>query len=138
MSSLRNNELIMQNTTINYTKEDGEITLSRADEIRLAQFIKNLPEGTKVECYYSVILDPSEKTLRQLAKVHVMIKQLAVDTGFSISEMKKYIKNKAGIIKFNNKKEKTLKSFAECSKTELSSAIQECISVGDFVGSDIY
>jgi len=128
----------MQNVTLEYIKENGELKLSKADQIKLTQFIKNLPDGSKIECYHSLILDPSEKTLRQLTKVHVMIKQLATDTGSSMSEMKKHVKERAGIISYDDNKNKIEKSFADCSKSDLNSAIQECILIGEFVGSDVY
>lgn len=87
-----------------------------------------------VEVFYEITHD--DGTLPQLAKLHVLIKQLAMHTGITVDDMKVLIKDKAGlcIIREVAGKEYFLaKSFGECSKEELSLAIQACIELGEEV-----
>lgn len=129
----------MQNLNIKCVIERGKLIVASPSEFhKLEAFSKSLADGSIVDVYYSAELDNSEKTLGQLAKVHVLIKQLATDTGHSISEMKALVKDKASIYDHHNSEDKTFKSFADCSKSELSDAIQACIEIGKIVGSNVY
>jgi adenosylhomocysteinase len=51
--------------------------------------------------------------------------------GFEVKKMKDAVKEKAGLY---DPASKEYKSFSECSKTELSDAIQICIEIGNTVG----
>ena len=75
-------------------------------------------------------------TNAQIAKIHVSIRQLANDLGYSFSEMKLLVKRKAGLC-FNKNGTEYCKSFGDCSKEELNSVIQEIIELGDEVGSNL-
>ena len=125
----------MQNTTIQVEKHAGKLTTDSTEKMKLQAFLDSIPDGAKIECYYSVILDPREKSLGQLAKVHVLIKQLAQDTGHTVGEIKDVIKDRSGIVDVATGE---VKSFRDCSKTELSTATQECINLGNEVGSFLH
>ena len=128
----------MQNVEIRLVKKDGKLVFKEAiGGTRYKQFTESLEEGQVVNSYYSVELDDSEKTLGQLAKVHVLIKQLAKDIGYTVGEMKDLVKDESSLIVYD-KGEPEYKSFKDCSKSELQTAIEACISIGKNVGSDVY
>ena len=97
-------------------------------------FMACLEEGVYVDIYLE-INDPNG-TLTQLAKLHAMIRDLAVHTGETFDDMKNYIKDKAGLIT-KESGNMHVKSFRDCSKLELSLAIQACISLGEHVNYPI-
>ena len=124
-----------QNLFSNLTKKDGKLEYNiKAQEKIYNTFVDDLPEGTKVEIFVSVSGDNG--TNAQIAKIHVMIRQLANDIGYSFGEMKLQIKRKAGLC-FNKNGGEYCKSFGDCSRDELSSVIQEIIELGDDVGSNL-
>lgn len=126
----------MLNTTAMFIKKDGKlIPASDQDAGKLNLFIKSLPEGEKVEMYLSQATK-SDKTIGQLAKVHATIRELAQFTGHEFEEMKDLVKQKAGLYYVDDPGKKTvkLKSFSDCSKDELASAIETCISIGHTIG----
>jgi|TARA_R110001592_G_scaffold6586_4_gene35512 hypothetical protein len=124
-----------QNLFSNLTKKDGKLEYNiKAQEKIYNTFVDDLPEGAKVEIFVSVSGDNG--TNAQIAKVHVMIRQLANDIGYSFGEMKLQIKRKAGLC-FNKNGGEYCKSFGDCSKDELNSVIQEIIELGDDVGSNL-
>ena len=51
----------------------------------------------------------------------------------SMGDMKLYVKNEAGLVKGDS-----IVSFGDCSKEEISNAIQACISIGDKIGFPLY
>lgn len=123
------------NLFANLTKRDGKLEYNiKAQERVYEQFVKDLPEGAKVEIFVSVTGDNG--TNAQIAKIHVSIRQLANDLGYSFSEMKLLVKRKAGLC-FNKNGTEYCKSFGDCSKEELNSVIQEIIELGDEVGSNL-
>ena len=123
------------NLFTNLTKRDGKLEYNiKAQERIYEQFVKDLPEGAKVEIFVSVTGDNG--TNAQIAKIHVSIRQLANDLGYSFSEMKLLVKRKAGLC-FNKNGTEYCKSFGDCSKEELNSVIQEIIELGDEVGSNL-
>jgi hypothetical protein len=124
-----------QNLFSNLTKKNGKLEYNiKAQEKIYNTFVDDLPEGSKVEIFVSVSGDNG--TNAQIAKIHVMIRQLANDIGYSFGEMKLQIKRKAGLC-FNKNGEEYCKSFGDCSRDELSSVIQEIIELGDDVGSNL-
>tara|TARA_R100001163_G_C5056520_1_gene192951 strand:+ start:1179 stop:1562 length:384 start_codon:yes stop_codon:yes gene_type:complete len=123
------------NLFANLTKRDGKLEYNvKAQETIYNKFVEDLPEGAKVEIFISISGDNG--TNAQIAKIHVSIRQLANDLGYSFSEMKLLIKRKAGLC-FNKNGTEYCKSFGDCSKEELNSVIQEIIELGDEVGSNL-
>ena len=97
-------------------------------------WVKELPEGTKVEIFVSVAGE--DGTNAQLAKVHAMIRELANEIGHTFQEMKLEAKRKAGLC-FVRDKQEYCKSFKDCSKQELNLVIQSLIEMGDFAGVNL-
>lgn len=118
--------------TITATKENGEIVLSSGQLELLSLFIKAIPEGSDLQVTYELVSD--DKSYAQLSKVHKNIRELAAFTGHTFEEMKKLVKDKAGLINV----EGDYRSFAHCSKEELSQAIQASIVIGEKIGCFLY
>lgn len=118
-----------------YIKQRGifkPISISLARQ--LEAFTSHVEEGKIVEFFYEVQHD--DGTLPQLAKLHVMIKQLATFTGETAENMKLLVKDRAGLCiarEVAGKEYFLAKSFGECSKEELSLAIQAAIEIGESV-----
>jgi hypothetical protein len=118
-----------------YIKKRGRLefaSLSSSKQYEL--FIAHIPEGQIVECFYEATHD--DGTLPQLAKLHVMIRELSLHVGETVENMKLLVKDKAGlcIVREVSGKEYFLaKSFGECSREELSLAIQAAIEIGQQV-----
>lgn len=130
----------MHNTTILFVKKDGQLLPASDHEAgKLRLFNMSLKEGDSVEVYMTLTND-SDKTLGQLAKVHALIRELAGFTGHTFDEIKDEVKRKAGlyVITGTRSSDKELKSFADCSKDELSSAIEACIEIGHMLGCNLY
>ena len=84
------------NLFANLTKRDGKLEYNvKAQETIYNKFVEDLPEGAKVEIFISISGDNG--TNAQIAKIHVSIRQLANDLGYSFSEMKLLVKRKAGL-----------------------------------------
>ena len=85
-----------QNLFSNLIKKDGKLVYNiKLQETNYNKFVDSLPEGAKVEIFVSVSGDNG--TNAQIAKIHVSIRQLANDIGYSFSEMKLQIKRRAGL-----------------------------------------
>ena len=128
----------MRAATITFTKKDGALVpASEKDMGKLKLFNIGVKEGENVDVYLSVAT-PSDKTLGQLAKVHALIRELASYTGHTFDEIKDEIKRKAGLyVVTGSRSDEKFKSFAECSKDELSKAIETCIEIGHMLGYNL-
>ncbi len=130
----------MHNTTINFIKKDGQLVpASDGDAAKFKLYSKSVKEGDVIETYMS-LSTPHDKTLGQLAKVHALVRELANFTGHTFDEMKDEIKRNAGLYTLvgTSSGEIQFKSFAECSKDEISRAIETCIEIGHNIGCNIY
>ncbi len=130
----------MNNLTYNCILKNGMLQpATEADRVKLKLFKDSLKEGQEVENYLTII-EGDTKTLGQLAKVHTLIREIASFSGHTFSEVKKLVKEDASLFKVINSEtnEKELKSFGECSKEELSLAIQSCIRIGQLFGLILY
>ena len=123
-----------------YRKERGVLKpLTVGSARQYEHFISHIPEGAIVEFFYEIQHD--DGTLPQLAKIHVMIKQLATHIGETVENMKLLVKDKAGLCisrEVSGKEYFLAKSFGDCSKEELSLAIQAAIEIGEQVGFIFY
>ncbi len=119
-----------------YKKERGILKpITIADMKQYEKFVSRLADGAIVEFFYEEQHD--DGTLPQLAKLHVMIKQLSTHIGESVENMKLLIKDRAGLCiarEVAGKEYFLAKSFGDCSKEELSLAIQAAIEIGEHVG----
>lgn len=127
----------MHNTTIKVIiTEHGEILrpLSPTDLSKLKLFAMGLKAGSEIEAYLQVYTD-SDKTNGQLAKAHALIKELAESTGHTTNEIKEVIKERAGLY---DEASSDFKSFATCTKKEMSNVIEHCIALGSELGIHLY
>lgn len=119
-----------------YKKERGILKPTTIAAMKQQEiFVSNIPDGAIVEFFYEVQHD--DGTLPQLAKIHVMIKELATHIGETVENMKLLVKDKAGLCiarEVSGKEYFLAKSFGDCSREELSLAIQAAIEIGEQVG----
>lgn len=109
-----------------FKMKDGRLTYaSPKDKLGYELFIEKLSNGQEVEMY--IDLANKDHSKAQLAKVHACIRELANESGYTFNEMKKLIKKQAGLCEGGD----CYKSFADCSKDELTMAIQACIEIGE-------
>lgn len=114
---------------LNLSVKDGEFDFpAKIQETRLKAFLKDIPDGAKVEMFISV--STNKGTNAQLARLHAMIREIANDLGYTFEEVKLIIKRHTGLC-FMKEKVQYCKSFADCDKDELNLCIQECIRLGD-------
>jgi len=102
----------------------------KSSKTKIENFLKFLPDNTDLEMFISANI--SNATNSQLAKIHVMIREIANETGHTFNDIKYYIKKSSGLYFINNDFE-YCKSFSDCSKNELNLVIQSCIEIGDFL-----
>lgn len=121
-----------QHFTGKFIKRNGTLELSSLfQKKQYEHFVSSIEDGQIVEVFLEETHD--DGTLPQLAKLHAMIKDLALHVGESVENMKLLIKEKAGLCIIRNVSGKEYflaKSFGECSKEELSLAIQATINLG--------
>jgi len=121
------------------TKKDGKVVYkSDTTKEKYKNFVDDLKEGQIVNVYMEAT--NGDGTLAQLAKVHKCIRVLASDLGYTFEDVKLLVKDKAGLVikrTVENTTYNDWKSFADCSIEELNLAIQACIDMGDFVGSNL-
>lgn len=129
-----------QHFTAKYVKRNGRLEFQTLGSSKIYElFVSHIPDGTIVESFYEVQHD--DGTLPQLAKLHVIIKQLAMHVGETVENMKLLVKDKAGLCiarEVSGKEYFLAKSFGECSREELSLAIQACIEIGEEVGFTVW
>lgn len=118
-----------------YKKEKGILKpISIADMKHYEIFVSRLADGAIVEFFYEEQHD--DGTLPQLAKLHVMLKQLSMHIGETVENMKLLVKDRAGLCiarEVAGKEYFLAKSFGDCSREELSLAIQAAIEIGEEV-----
>ena len=118
-----------------YVKRNGSLQpLSLAVSKQMELYISKIPDGSLVECFYEMQHD--DGTLPQLAKLHVIIRQLASHIGETVENMKILVKDRAGLCiarEVAGKEYFLAKSFGECSREELSLAIQAAMEIGEEV-----
>lgn len=127
----------MHNTTIKVIiTEKGEVLRPAAPEdlSKLKLFHMSLKPGTELEAYLQLASNP-DKTNGQLAKTHALIKEIATSTGHTNTEIKDIIKERAGLY---DEASSDFKSFASCTKQEMSNIIEHCIALGAELGIHLY
>ena len=124
-----------QHFTGKYIKRNGVLEFSTlAQKKQFELFMSKVRDGQIVEVFYEETHD--DGTLPQLAKLHAMIKELSMHIGETVENLKLLVKDKAGLCisrEVSGKEYFLAKSFGECSKEELSLAIQAAIEIGDEV-----
>jgi hypothetical protein len=112
------------------TKKGGKLVFSTPqDKLAYALLMQKLAEGESVEMY--IDLANADHSKAQLAKIHACIRELAKESGYTFEEMKLLVKKQAGLC-IENRTSLECKSFADCSKDEISLAIEACIEIGRY------
>ena len=93
----------------------------------LANYVKNIEEGTVIQVTYEEL--STDGTYAQISKLQACTRELSKHLGYSHEEVKDIVKHKANLYS----PEGELKSFADCSKEELSLAIQAALDLGEQV-----
>ena len=114
--------------TVKLVKRDGKLVYpDDKSKLNYQIFLDKLSEGQQVEVFMGLTSD--DASIAQLAKVHACIRELAKESGYTFDEMKKIIKQHAGLC-YDAGDAEYCKSFADCSKMELVLAIEACIEIG--------
>lgn len=109
---------------IKFTLQNGELVpVNKEHKLKYKLFKEGLKEGDEIETFLNKT-DP-EKSLAQLAKVHACIRTIAMESGYTFTEVKKLVKDYSGL-----SLDGADKSFSDCSMPELMLAIQACIEIG--------
>lgn len=109
-------------------KNNKLIHIDIATHALFKEFINSLEEGQVIEGFFEAYKD--DGTNVQLAKIHVSIRKIAIELGYTFQEMKETIKREAGLCWIKNNKE-YCKSLADCSKEELGLVIETINSIGE-------
>jgi hypothetical protein len=118
--------------SIKKIKQGKELVFqNKGEEALYKVFVSSLKEGQVVEEFIESQSDTG--TWLQLAKIHRCIKELALEAGYTAAIMKAEVKKHAGLC-WKTKENQYCKSFAECSKEELSLTIESIIEIGDMIG----
>ena len=114
--------------TVKLIKRDGKLVYpDDKSKLNYQIFLDKLSEGQQVEVFMGLTSDNG--SIAQLAKVHACIRELAKESGYTFDEMKKIIKQHAGLC-YDAGDAEYCKSFADCSKMELVLAIEACVQIG--------
>jgi hypothetical protein len=100
------------------------------DEGLYKLFVNSLSEDHLVHLFFEANL--TDGTYTQISKIKVCIRELAKEIGDTFENIEKEIKTATGLSSEVNGITE-YKSFADCSKDELSLTIQTLIERGDFV-----
>ena len=103
-----------------------------AHHFREEEFLKIITDKEIIEVTYEIL--GKNATYAQFAKVHANIRAIANYTGHSPTEVKKYLKHKAGLTSVPW----DVWSFKDCSREDLSLAIQETLILGDYHGLNLH
>lgn len=118
-----------------YRMENGTLRpFTLAGVKQYEKFISSLKEGSVVEFFYEMQTD--DGSLAQLAKIHAAIRDLCNHTGYTFEDMKLLVKKRAGLCiekELDGSKFLYCKSFGDCSKQELSLAIEALQEISQFL-----
>lgn len=119
--------------SVKLVKENGKLKIrDGVDSSFYKNFVDSLEEGQVAEAFFDSSTNNGSKA--QLAKIHACIKKLASEIGYTFEEMKLEIKKRSGLAYGDlNSPDGYVKSFADCSKEELSSVIETIKEAGDLV-----
>jgi hypothetical protein len=105
---------------------------TEAEKLLFKEFVNNLAEGQVVKFFLEA--DDASQSKKQLAKIHVCIRKLATEMGYTFEEMKLEIKRKAGLAYGDlNTSDGYVKSFADCSNDEITLVFEALNEAGALV-----
>ena len=130
----------MKNRYTGLLRKNG-ITLdyvNPSDKTTYGYFLEGLEEGCLVEIYMEKQSD--DGTLAQLAKVHAMIRELAIHIGETFEDMKLLVKKRAGLCiekEIEGSRFLYCKSLGKCNKQELALCIEAMKQIGEAIDYSI-
>ena len=111
-----------------FIKKNGKLTYrTEKESLAYAEFVKLVEEGEELEMFISI--QGKAGSYAQISKIHVCIREMAKESGYTFDEMKTIIKQQSGLC-YDAGDVEYCKSFADCSKDELVLAIEACIQIG--------
>ena len=114
--------------TISFEMKDGVLMpKTELNKHLLANYLKNVDEGTIIQVTYEEVA--SDGTYAQISKLQASTRELSKYLGYTHQEIKDMVKVRAGLYTVDGE----IKSFADCSKDELSLAIQVVQDLGEKV-----
>ena len=120
---------------ISFKKKGSKLVISTKLEVEQYKiFLSSLNDGDVVDALFE--LKTMDSTSSQLAKIHVMIKLMALEQGSTIKEMKEQMKEECGMYDTVDGK-KVYQSFAGRSKDDLSNAIETIIQKARFLNINL-
>ena len=117
---------------------EGTNLIPRVGSAKYDAFLKTLEQGQSVEVFLES--NPDDGTLTQIAKIKVCIRELAKEVGETFEEMQVQVKRSSGLCvakKIGDERYLICKSFGDCSKEELSMAIETIITMGDTLNMNL-
>lgn len=112
----------------NLIKKDSKLGYSNPrDKMLYDLFVDKVKEGEEVEIF--ICIKGHKASPAQIAKVHASIREIANELGYTFDEMKKLVKERAGLcydMEDEGVKKNFCKSFADCSLVEIGLAIEAC------------
>ena len=111
--------LVKKNSKLGYS--------NKKEKLLYELFVDKIKEGEEVEIF--VCIKGAKANGAQISKVHASIRVIAMELGYSFEDMKLLVKQRAGLwfeVEDDDKKKVVCKSFADCSKQEISLAIEAC------------
>jgi hypothetical protein len=114
--------------TILLKMENGALVPKRdVDKYALRNYVLNVEEGATIQVTYEE--QSTDGTYAQISKLQACTRELSKFLGYTHEEVKDIVKHKANLYS----PEGDFKSFADCSKEELSLAIQAALELGEQV-----
>lgn len=114
--------------TVLLKMENGILVPKRdLDKYTLQNYLKNVEEGATIQVTYEE--QSTDGTYAQISKLQACTRELSKHLGYTHEEVKDIVKHKANLYS----SEGDFKSFADCSKEELSLAIQAALDLGEQV-----
>jgi len=116
-----------------FIKRNGKVIFKSPKDLTL---FNELCEGLREGQVIDVMIDFSSDngSLGQIAKLKAGIRKIADETGETFINAQNEVKKQSGLY---DELSKEYKSFGNCSKEELSSAIQIMIEIGKFINVDL-
>jgi len=115
----------------------GTLTPISPEKYKL--FLDGISESQQVEVFMEANEDNG--TVPQLAKIHVCIRELAKELGYTFEDMKLEVKRQAGLCikkQIGDEMFMICKSLGDCSKDELGLVIEAINQIGETVGINFH
>ena len=114
--------------TILLKVENGTFVPKRdIDKYALRNYLMNAEEGATIQVTYEEL--STDGTYAQISKLQACTRELSKHLGYTHEEVKDMVKVRAGLYNSDG----DIKSFAHCTKEELTLAIQAVLDLGEQV-----